>query len=89
MISEQEGVQVFVPYCLGETNGHRQALTLFALAHPIDRERRGGVIVDGGHGKGTIDIILCPNRPRFRMFRVQITSQFSASWANSRTIAEG
>lgn len=32
-------------------------LTLFALAHPIARERRGGVIVDGGHGRRTIDII--------------------------------
>lgn len=40
------------------------ALTLFALAHPIARERRGSVIVSGGHGGRTIDIIPCAGRPR-------------------------
>ena len=67
--------------------GALQALTLFALAHPIRRERRGGVIVDGGHGRSTIDIIR-PNRPRFCIIRVTNTSHFKPSWANSETIAE-
>lgn len=39
-------------------------LTLFALAHPIAWERRGSVIVGGGHGRRTIGIILCAVRPR-------------------------
>lgn len=54
-------------------------LTLLALAQPIGRERRGGVIVDGGHGESTIDIILGPNWPEFCMLQVTFTAQFSAS----------
>lgn len=42
-----------------------RVLTLLALAQPIGRLRRGGVIVDGGHGECTIDIILGPNWPEF------------------------
>ena len=70
-----------------QTGGIAQALTLFALAHPIRREWRGGVIGDGGHGRSTIDIIR-PNRPRFCIIRVTNTSHFKASWANFETIAE-
>jgi len=56
---------------------HREALTLFALAHPIARERRGGVIVDGGHGRRTIDIIPCAIWPRLCILLGFITS---GSW---------
>lgn len=38
--------------------------TLLALAHPIGWERRGGVIVGGGHGRRrALDIIPCADQP--------------------------
>lgn len=46
---------------LDQSNEIVWILTLLALARAIGRERRGGVIIHGGHGKSSIDIILGPN----------------------------
>lgn len=68
-----------VDYVMTRHEGIIRVLTLLALAHPIGRERRGGVIVDGGHGQRTIDIILGPNWPEFCMLQVTVIGQFKTS----------
>lgn len=56
-------------------------LTLLALAHPVARERRGGVIVNnGGHGGEIIDIIRSLDRPLFFILLHTVpVSKFKAS----------